>query len=295
MKQKYILYLLIFFLLCYLVIIFPKKREKKLEVWRNPPKLKILNLVLFSHSDLYDQMKKLSIKFHKKYDGFVDTLFYTYEPHLSQEYFLDLEKRMLYIQGKESYIPGILKKTVKAFHYVNDLERINNRDYDYIIRTNISTFVNFFKLEEMLIKDPIDYGAGWKLGFGKNWRDSYNGIHDERYADIPYPSGTSMIFSRNFFRKIMDKIDQIDDNVVDDVAIGKLVKIYLPGNTLHDYKPFYFHTDESITKIKEEEKEELKKYIFYRNKATQREKDIDIMKKLIEIYSIDIDDVKDEK
>ena len=272
-----------------IIFIFPKRTTGRINNTKNMKikrkRAKILNLVLFSHGDVYDQMKELSIEFHSKYDDFVDTLFYMYDSRVSGEYLLDPEKRMLYIRGKETYIPGILKKTVKAFQYIGKLEKDNDKRYDYIIRTNISTFVDFCKLEELLTEDPIDYGGGWKLGFGKDWRDPYNGIHDSQYADIPYPSGTSMIFSREFFDKIMGKIDRIDEDVVDDVAIGKLVSIYLPGHTLYDYRPFYFQTDETLLKIKnKKEKEEVKKHIFYRNKALQRENDLEIMKKLIEFY-----------
>ena len=48
---------------------------------------------------------------------------------------------MIYIKGEETFIPGILEKTLLAIKISS-----KNFTYDYIVRTNISTLVNYIKL-----------------------------------------------------------------------------------------------------------------------------------------------------
>jgi hypothetical protein len=260
----------LFFLYRHFIVDFYENKEKI-----RGPRKKILNIVLFSHGDVYDKMYELSKTFYSRYEDYVDTIYYTYRPDISQEYSFHVEKNILYIKGSETYIPGILRKTVKAFEYVPQLEKQKGKKYDYIIRSNISTFINFDKLEKMIYRDSVDYGAGYKLGFGKEWRDEYNGIKDDRYANIPYPSGTSMIFSRELFEKMLSKIDKFDEKVIDDVAIGKLIKEYFPNYTLFDYGAMY-HIVEDVNK------KNANKYIFFRNRQPKRENDLVMMKKLMD-------------
>jgi hypothetical protein len=50
---------------------------------------------------------------------------------------IEVEGDCIYVKGKESYL-GILKKTIDAFDYLFHFIG----DFDYVIRTNISTIVN---------------------------------------------------------------------------------------------------------------------------------------------------------
>ena len=70
---------------------------------------------------------------------------------INEDYCLDGD--MLLIKGVETFIPGILDKTVKAFKFFEN----KYEEYDYITRTNISKIVNFDLLLEELEKRPVDY------------------------------------------------------------------------------------------------------------------------------------------
>jgi len=97
-------------------------------------------------------------------------------------------------------------KTLKAFEWVD-----SNLSYDYIFRTNTSSYVNYKNLIRFLKKiheEGTDY-----CGYIGN----YNGIE--------YVSGSGIILSENAIKSIISSQSELDINVVEDVAIGKLLKI----------------------------------------------------------------------
>ena len=86
-----------------------------------------------------------------KYNNFT-YYFYTYNNNINSDY--EFKYNMLYLKGIESYNPGITTKTIKAFKIIKE-----KFDYDYIIRTNISTIINYKKLLKKIIKKNILYGG----------------------------------------------------------------------------------------------------------------------------------------
>ena len=97
-------------------------------------------------------------------------------------------------------------KTLKAFEWV-DL----NLNYDYIFRTNTSSFVNYKNLIRYL-KKIQEEGTNY-CGFVGN------------YQGIDYVSGSGIILSKYAIKSVIASKSQIDMDVVEDVAIGKLLKI----------------------------------------------------------------------
>jgi hypothetical protein len=97
-------------------------------------------------------------------------------------------------------------KTIKAFEWVN-----SNLDYDYIFRTNTSSYVdcrNLMKYLSKISKDGVDY-----CGFiGK-------------FDGIDYVSGSGIILSQFAVKSILKTKNKLDESVVEDVAIGKLLKL----------------------------------------------------------------------
>ena len=175
-----------------------------------------------------------------------------FDENLETEY--ELKDDILYIKGTETYIPGILDKTIKAFSYIN-----NNYDFDYIIRSNISTIVNFTLLTEYLQNISIQYGGGYKLIY---YNDRFN------TGDIEYASGTSIILSKNSLTKVLDNKQYIRYDIIDDVVLGLLFRDYLSHIEQHYIPTEYFcwfpnldgNIDEILKLIKNQS------YIFYRNK-----------------------------
>lgn len=263
--MKFSLIIILFIILC---ILYIKKEEFTNIISKYKSRLsdkpKILHLVLFSHDDgPYDMMYKLTSKFYKSFSN-VTTYYYCFDPNINEKY--KIKADILYIKGDEGYIPNILDKTIKAFEFFNDF------DYDYIVRSNISTIINFNLLSDKLLKDKPDYGGGVTEIETLN---SEAGIIDTNLIGLNYVSGTNIILSNKTVNRILENTCQCTQNninydLIDDVAIGLLIRDYMPDIELTIYNDYYTL-----------EYETMKDYIFYRNRTEDRYKDVENMKIII--------------
>lgn len=97
-------------------------------------------------------------------------------------------------------------KSLKAFEWVD-----SNLSYDYIFRTNTSSYVNYKNLINYLKKiqeEGIDYCG-------------YIGDYD----GIEYVSGSGIILSEHAINSIIRYKSELDTEIVEDVAFGKLLKL----------------------------------------------------------------------
>ena len=262
--------LIIIFLELRLFYIYYIKNKEVPECYKNNlsfNKIKVIHLVLYSDDKYYNQMYNITSKYYKKFTN-VKTIYYKFSNKT------ELNDDILTIEGYESYIPGILDKTIKAFDY------IKNYEFDYIVRSNISTIINF----ELLINNlnnNIDYAGGIKLYINDSYIDINNGIIDGLYKNTYYPSGTSIILSKKIFTHILTNKQYIDYNVIDDVSIGFLIKKILPDIILYDfYDKFIFVDDINI-----KNNIDTNEIIFYRNRNKTRDIDIQNMNYIINLLN----------
>jgi len=167
-------------------------------------------------------MYKTTRQYYQRFPN-VKTVYYHFDPTVDRD---QLDNDILQIRGEETYVPGILQKTVRAFEYFqNDFEQ-----YDYVVRSNISSIINFDSLTDKLKTDakhrPVDYGSTNILKL--HWLDPKSGIHDETHFGTRYASGTNIILSVPSVRSIVRNQDKIDYTIVDDVAIGIFMKEHRP-------------------------------------------------------------------
>ena len=268
--NKLIIFLLLF-VICLILLYFT---NNSLEQMSNP--MKILHLVLFSHDgSSYDNMYKITSEYYKRFPN-VNTIYYTYNSDILNPY--ELKNDILYIKGNETYIPGILDKTIQAFEYFeNDLYK-----YDYIVRSNISTIINFDLLNDYLVHNPVDYASGMMNDLQINIKhkqiDSYRNV---------YASGTSIIMSIPTIQLLLQGKHLLHRDLIDDVAIG----LYIHDNSDITFKNINENGDKfiSIPDMKGNLYElqnivNLDKNIFYRNRCSDdRNVDYYQMKHLLEI------------
>jgi len=237
--------------------------------------LKILNLVLYSKGESYDKMYNITKKYYSKFYPQVQTIYYLFDESVTNPIIKD---NILLIPGKESYLPGILDKTIKA------IELTRNMDYDYLLRSNISTIVNIKLLLNYLVKHPnIDYGGSWALThIRKGFRDPLNGINNDRYSGLDFISGTGIVLSKNAVKILLENKDKIDYSIVDDISIGN----FFQKNT--NIKLATFNSSLSY------DEKDLSKYpkyidlniIFHRNRSLNRENDVKNMETISNILSL---------
>jgi hypothetical protein len=163
--------------------------------------MKVLVLIISDESSqVYIEHKKIWLKYMNLNPSF-DCFFIEYHPE--KNYII--EENTIFIKGVESYHPGIREKTIDCFKYFLNCD-IN---YDYIIRTNLSSLWNFKALSTYLETLP-------KEGV-------YSGVIGD--CHVKYASGSGFIMTPDVVHKIVENRNLCNEmNFIDDVDIGYLLK-----------------------------------------------------------------------
>ena len=234
--------------------------------------MKILNLVLYSDNDEnYVQMYEALSGYYKGFSD-VTTYFYKYNENITDN--IEVSGDIINIKGRESYMPGILNKTIDAFMLFK-----NNGEYekyDYIIRSNISSIVNFSLLSEQLELKPVEYYGSTNIGYIT--LDNTN---------IPFASGTNIIMSKKGYMIFVDNINLLDKALIDDISIAvffhklniKITKVDKAGENGFVFVPM-------INNNLEYEKLVSSNYLVYRNRSeNNRQYDVINMKNILRAIS----------
>lgn len=157
--------------------------------------LPLLHLVLYNPQTSYEvQMKNTTSKWYKKFPD-VETYYYFF-----QEGILVPELRegdLLLIPGKETWIPGLLDKTIKALAFFD-----RNR-YRGLLRSNISSIIDLDALSSVF-PGPMSYGSSL-----------LNDIYD--------CSGTNIVLGWNVWDCLMKHVRDVDYRLDEDRAISRLL------------------------------------------------------------------------
>jgi len=241
----------------------------------------ILNLVLYSSDGggPYDRMREMTDKYYKTFP-FVTTYYYCFKPDLPSEF--QLNGNVLYVKGDETFIPGILQKTIRAFEYFK--EEIPK--YRYVVRSNISTIIRFDILHEDLKNNAVGYGCAlcWNMEYNKN------------KAALPentiiFSSGTSIIFSSDVVMNIINNKDKLDMMKIDDASIGEFIQNEMPEvemqPVLKNTTNYGFHFVPDLKEDRDKIKDLIKdnKIIFFRNHNGNRELDANQMAIIVDVLT----------
>lgn len=223
---------------------------------------KILYLILYNESTDYErQMKQVLDKYVNKFSHI--TTYYVAFKKLNNRVY-EINGNIIYLNGAETYIPGILDKTVKALKLLTE-----NNNYDYIIRSNISTVINLDKLTELItnVKDTNIYGTG---------RFIFPFYSENNLDSTQFASGTSIILDKISLNYLLNNVSKLRYDIIDDVAIGLLMK----SNTNVKYYEFpgFYNNYEVFRKQLSNPFEHI---IFFRNKTNNRYDDINSMNDFI--------------
>jgi hypothetical protein len=188
---------------------------------------------------------------------------------------VELDNDIIFVNQKEAYF-NILNKTLKAMEYVNEVLKI---DYDFLIRTNVSTMIHVKQLMKELAKIPktnISIG-GNKMQM--NWICPGYGLNDHRYIGRWFVQGTSIIFSKDVCNDIIKNQHKIEKTIVDDISLFMYLANFnsIAYESLQKYSISFYECSENL--------DELHKIppniAFYRNKTEDfRDDDIIRMKYL---------------
>lgn len=142
-------------------------------------------------------------------------------------------------------------KTISSFQWL-----LENKKFDYIFRTNASSYVNQKKLYEFIDNKP-------KYNF-------YCGIIP--FEHLKFCSGCGYFLSRDLVKLVVENRDIWDHNLIDDVALAKLLSMF--SVPLNDKAKRF-----DIDKYDDNDEIDLSHY-HYRCKCDDRNDDMKIMKKI---------------
>lgn len=242
-------------------------------IWRRKlPVGKIVQLVLYSQAhDDYRAMRDLTSRYYRRFEPDIQTFYYAFDEKLDVP--IRREDNLLLIRGTESFVPGILLKTMEAFRWV--LKHVP--DVEYVVRSNISTIVDLSLLRERLREQPIYYGGSMRLS----------------HESVDFVSGTCIVIHRGVVEKLVDVGVRLD--IIDDVSIGQAIFEHMSSILpLINLQADFLHVPNCGGDLKKlEALLESKKYAFYRNRSSlihwirsweheDRSRDLEQMKFILE-------------
>jgi hypothetical protein len=212
------------------------------------PNPNIIILAIYNETPHYIQMHKSHVNYlnHLKQHNPGTTIptyyFITCKNLGNKDYLVDEKNYMLYIHGKETFLPGILEKTIKAFDIIHNKLKV---EYDFILRTNISTVVHIENTMSYLSNFPNPTTEMYYIGplVRLQWLDRTSGIVDKRYWGTPFCSGTCIIMSHALIENIVRNREKLHYNIIDDISIGQYisrvenVKRITIGTSRFSFKP----------------------------------------------------------
>jgi hypothetical protein len=221
----------------------------------NKTKYDIIFLIISSkNKNFYQEMKRLTSIYMRKYLNNINFFFVESDPNIIPE--MEIIGNDIFVKCKETYTPGIFIKTIKALKYIND-----NYNYDYLIRTNSSSFFNIENMLKYLSNLPKEKFA---IGFTLNIPKYGNFLH-----------GTSIIITKDISYYLYQYYNKNYLKIADDVLISLILKSRnIKLNILNESKIQFLIDDiydETKPKILEHDN-----ILYYRIK-NNKNRDIDIM------------------
>ena len=95
------------------------------------------------------------------------------------------------------------RKTLDAFEI-----SVNELDFDFIYRTNVSSYVDLAKLNEFIQNKPLSNYYSGAIG---------------NHQGISFASGCGYFISRDLVIKILENKELWNHDLIDDVSVGKLM------------------------------------------------------------------------
>lgn len=173
-------------------------------------KRRIVILILTSPG--YEEYNRIMESYLNNFE--IEFYFYCYSSQYTE---IKIIEHNIYIPGEETFIPGILNKTIDVLKMF--------QDYDYVIRLNSTTFINLNKLSlgnenfSCKTRNNTDY-YGYMNSISLNQNDKYGVTYNflEKYGSFAFVSGKCIILSKNAIKYYLS--NEINMKVMDDISLA---------------------------------------------------------------------------
>lgn len=240
--------------------------------------MKLLLLLIYNSTPHYDKLLEQQQKYihtHKDIDSYFISL------REDNKENVEIDNDIIYIKGTESYMNITYKTIVSMDYLINKL----NKKYDFVIRSNMSTFINLNPLYNNISRLPKkNVYTGGLLHNLQHINKKY-GRPDKTYFGLNYASGTCIILSNDIVNGIIKNINKINMNIIDDVTIGIHIRQFykLAYKYQHKYIQTFIGHKPPID-INNITTEDMLKYNLIRTVNCRNITQSDLMNKLQELY-----------
>ena len=232
----------------------------------------------FNSLDKYNILKKYNSLYYDIFNDQIKYFYVEYKNDLDEE--LVEQGNMIYVRGSEEpIIPNILNKVRLSIEHV-----YKNYEFDYILRTNLSSLWNIPVL--MSLHDNIP-------------RDNFFGGH---VIINLFVTGTGIFISNNLIPLFLE-LNPLDYSENEDVVISTYMRnrniSFYDLSPLINYKINYQILDESVTDVnlpyhknnnlEINDDTNVSDILYFRVRNAKIERDIYVFKKVIKrLYNIDL-------
>ena len=161
----------------------------------------IILIIANDDNESYIEMQQIWRKYMNNHSN-IKSYFIKNKIDINEDIIVNQEENTIYVKNNENLIPGILQKTIKSFEYC-----LQKFEFDYIYRTNLSSFIDLNKAYHFLENNKVDYGS------------CCLDIH----IDLHFASGCGFILSKKMVNILINNQNLINYKIIDDVAIGELL------------------------------------------------------------------------
>ncbi len=180
--------------------------------------MKVLHLVLYSDEELYNAMYRITLEHYSEFvSQGVTTFYYMYDSTISEP-ILEEKSYLLRLPGCESYIPGILNKTIQALRYFSETQ------FDVVIRSNISSLINLTKLLPIITEKLRNMLYGGTSIITADKVHPMHGNVDSCYMPISFVHGTCIVLRRDAVQLLLQNPEFLNRETIDDVSLGVFFK-----------------------------------------------------------------------
>lgn len=164
---------------------------------------RVVILIISTEKTEYERQAKLMWRRYMNKTPEITCMFIENDEGMDEQIRYEPEKNLLKVKDKESLVPGIFIKTIRAFKWILSHESL--KDCNYIVRTNLSSFWIF---DRLLKKLPRIVPPNYVLA--------------EKIFDY-FPSGCGMVLSKQVVESLctINYHKNVVNNCPDDVLIGK--------------------------------------------------------------------------
>ena len=234
--------------------------------------MKVCILFIYSDNEDYNVMLKIQQKYANNFDN-VDSYFIKMDNAQTED--ILVHDDIISVKGQETLF-NILYKTIKSF------ELLFEKNYDFFVRSNISTIIDINQLIYSLENLPkTNYYGGANI-INLQWCGG--GIIDNTHFGLNFTTGIGIILSNDVVKHFILNKDKLDYSIVDDVSIS----IYLHKNMpecIDNFIKYRHFMHNHYTNASDLNKYSFNKnVIFYRNKTiNDRNMDILLMSHIVNI------------